>query len=80
MRSLLTISGDANYKFWEQCSGGSAAPGSQFCRNRANTIGVDCSSFISRERLKRTPRTYPEMAPELVMEVKSAFDRLGTSI
>ncbi|BAZ16997.1 hypothetical protein NIES4071_88750 [Calothrix sp. NIES-4071] len=33
-------------------------------------------SFISRERLKRTPRTYPEMAPELVMEVKSAFDRL----
>jgi DNA-binding XRE family transcriptional regulator/Uma2 family endonuclease len=33
-------------------------------------------SFVSRERLKRVPRTYPEVAPEMVMEVKSAFDRL----
>nr|WP_238360847.1 Uma2 family endonuclease [Iningainema tapete] len=33
-------------------------------------------SFFSRERLKRVPRTYPELVPNLVVEIKSAFDRL----
>ncbi|MBD6616612.1 helix-turn-helix domain-containing protein [Komarekiella sp. 'clone 1'] len=33
-------------------------------------------SFFSRERLKRVPRTYPELVPDLVVEIKSAFDRL----
>ncbi len=34
-------------------------------------------AFISRERLQRIPRTYPEMIPELVVEIKSAFDRVS---
>lgn len=34
-------------------------------------------SFILKERLKRVPRTYPELLPDLVVEVKSAFDRLA---
>lgn len=33
-------------------------------------------SFFSRERLKRVPRTYPELVPDLAVEIKSAFDRL----
>ncbi len=32
-------------------------------------------SFFSRSRLKRVPRTYPELVPELVVEIKSAFDQ-----
>ncbi|MCC5623301.1 Uma2 family endonuclease [Nostoc sp. CHAB 5715] len=35
-------------------------------------------SFFSRERLKRVPRTYPELVPDLVVEIKSAFDRLAS--
>ncbi len=31
--------------------------------------------FFARERLKRAPRIYPELAPDLVVEIKSAFDR-----
>lgn len=34
-------------------------------------------SFILRERLKRVPRTYPELMPDLIIEIKSAFDRLA---
>ena len=34
-------------------------------------------AFISRERLKRIPRTYPELVPDLVVEIKSAFDRVS---
>ena len=34
-------------------------------------------AFISRERLKRIPRTYPELLPDLVVEIKSAFDRVS---
>jgi DNA-binding XRE family transcriptional regulator/Uma2 family endonuclease len=34
-------------------------------------------SFILKDRLKRAPRTYPELLPDLVVEVKSAFDRLA---
>ncbi|MEA5502442.1 Uma2 family endonuclease [Halotia wernerae UHCC 0503] len=34
-------------------------------------------SFFSRERLKWVPRTYPELLPDLVVEIKSAFDRLA---
>lgn len=33
-------------------------------------------SFFSRERLKPVPRTYPQLVPNLVVEIKSAFDRL----
>lgn len=33
-------------------------------------------AFIAAERLKRVPRTYPELAPDLVVEIKSAFDQL----
>ncbi|VEP13539.1 conserved hypothetical protein [Hyella patelloides LEGE 07179] len=32
-------------------------------------------SFILQERLKRIPRTYPEVLPDLVVEVKSAMSR-----
>lgn len=35
-------------------------------------------SFILQERLKRIPRTYPEILPDLVVEVKSAFERRST--
>ncbi|MBW4616542.1 MAG: Uma2 family endonuclease [Desmonostoc vinosum HA7617-LM4] len=35
-------------------------------------------SFFSRERVKRVPRTYPELAPDLVVEIKSAFDKLAS--
>ncbi len=35
-------------------------------------------SFFSRSRLKRVPRTYPELVPELVVEIKSAFDQLAS--
>lgn len=34
-------------------------------------------SFILKERLKRVPRTYPELTPDLIIEIKSAFDRLA---
>lgn len=34
-------------------------------------------SFVSAEPLKRVPRTYPELAPELIVEIKSAFDHLA---
>jgi DNA-binding XRE family transcriptional regulator/Uma2 family endonuclease len=34
-------------------------------------------AFISRERLQRIPRTYPEVVPEMVIEIKSAFDRVS---
>nr|WP_315874733.1 Uma2 family endonuclease [Thermocoleostomius sinensis] len=34
-------------------------------------------SFILKERLKRAPRTYPELMPDLIMEIKSAFDRIA---
>jgi DNA-binding XRE family transcriptional regulator/Uma2 family endonuclease len=34
-------------------------------------------SFILGERLKRVPRTYPELLPDLVVEIKSAFDQLA---
>ncbi len=33
-------------------------------------------SFVSRERLKRTPRTYLSGVPELIVEIKSSRDRL----
>jgi len=34
-------------------------------------------AFVSQERLKWVPRTYPDLAPDLVMEIKSAFDQLA---
>jgi Uma2 family endonuclease/DNA-binding XRE family transcriptional regulator len=40
-------------------------------------VWVPRLAFISQERLKRIPRTYPELAPDLVVEIKSAFDRVG---
>ncbi|HLH60191.1 MAG TPA: Uma2 family endonuclease [Ktedonobacteraceae bacterium] len=33
-------------------------------------------SFISRERLKRNPRTYLSIVPELIVEIKSSRDRV----
>lgn len=33
-------------------------------------------SFVSRERLKRTPRTYASVVPELIVEIKSSTDRI----
>lgn len=33
-------------------------------------------SFISRARLKQVPRTYAEIVPDLVVEVKSSTDRI----
>jgi DNA-binding XRE family transcriptional regulator/Uma2 family endonuclease len=34
-------------------------------------------SFILKERLRRMPRTYPEVLPDLILEIKSAFNRLA---
>jgi Uma2 family endonuclease len=33
-------------------------------------------SFVSRERLKQTPRTYLSVVPELIVEIKSSTDRV----
>lgn len=33
-------------------------------------------SFVAAERLKRVPRIYPELAPDMFVEIKSAFDQL----
>jgi Uma2 family endonuclease len=33
-------------------------------------------SFVSRERLKRNPRTYLSVVPELIVEIKSSSDRV----
>ena len=33
-------------------------------------------SFVSRERLKRSPRTFSSAVPELVVEIKSSKDRI----
>ncbi len=35
-------------------------------------------SFYSKEKLKQVPRIYPELSPNLVVEIKSAFDQLST--
>ncbi|WP_392435925.1 Clp protease N-terminal domain-containing protein [Chlorogloeopsis fritschii PCC 9212] len=34
-------------------------------------------SFVLRDRLKRAPRVYPELVPDLVVEIKSAFDQFA---
>src|SRR5919109_5227811 len=33
-------------------------------------------SFVSRERLKQSPRTYLAVVPELIVEIKSSSDRM----
>lgn len=33
-------------------------------------------SFVSKERLKRIPRTYASVVPELIVEIKSSTDRI----
>lgn len=33
-------------------------------------------AFVAAERLKRVPRIYPELAPDMFVEIKSAVDRL----
>lgn len=43
--------------------------------NSGEVLAPRCS-FILKERLKRVPRTYPELMPDLIVEIKSAFDRL----
>ena len=35
-------------------------------------------AFYSKEKLKQVPRIYPESSPDLVVEIKSAFDQLNT--
>ena len=35
-------------------------------------------SFYSKEKLKQVPRIYPEVSPDLVVEIKSAFEQLST--
>ena len=35
-------------------------------------------AFYSIEKLKQVPRIYPELTPDLVVEIKSAFDQLNT--
>ncbi|MGB3654205.1 MAG: Uma2 family endonuclease [Rivularia sp. (in: cyanobacteria)] len=34
-------------------------------------------SFYSKEKLKQVPRIYPELSPDLVVEIKSAFDQIN---
>ncbi|MFB2835745.1 Uma2 family endonuclease [Floridanema evergladense] len=33
-------------------------------------------AFVAATRLKRTPRMYPQLAPDMIVEIKSAFDVL----
>jgi Uma2 family endonuclease/DNA-binding XRE family transcriptional regulator len=33
-------------------------------------------AFVAANRLKRVPRTYPQLAPDMIVEIKSAFDTL----
>src|SRR6266550_133413 len=33
-------------------------------------------SFVSRERLKKSPRSYASVMPELIVEIKSSSDRI----
>lgn len=40
-------------------------------------VSVPRIAFISRERLKQIPVTYPVLIPDLVVEIKSAFDPQG---
>jgi Uma2 family endonuclease len=40
-------------------------------------VSVPRLAFISRERLKQIPVTYPVLVPDLVVEIKSAFDPQG---
>lgn len=35
-------------------------------------------SFYSKEKLKQVPRIYPEVLPDLVVEIKSAFEQVST--
>lgn len=35
-------------------------------------------AFYSKEKFKQVPRIYPELSPDLVVEIKSAFDQLNT--
>ena len=35
-------------------------------------------SFYSKEKLKQVPRIYPELSPDLIVEIKSAFDQINT--
>ncbi|GEM_PF-167261 len=35
-----------------------------------------CLSFVAADCLKRVPRIYPELVPDLFVEIKSAFDQL----
>jgi Uma2 family endonuclease len=40
-------------------------------------VSVPRLAFISRERLKQIPVSYPVLVPDLVVEIKSAFDPQG---
>ncbi|MEO1427485.1 MAG: Uma2 family endonuclease [Cyanobacteria bacterium J06633_8] len=35
-------------------------------------------AFYSKEKLKQVPRIYPELSPDLIVEIKLAFDQLNT--
>ena len=35
-------------------------------------------AFYSKEKLKQVPRIYPELSPDLVVEIKSAFEQINT--
>jgi DNA-binding XRE family transcriptional regulator/Uma2 family endonuclease len=34
-------------------------------------------AFVAADRMKRVPRTYPQIVPDLIVEIKSAFDSLS---
>ncbi|MEL6164686.1 MAG: Clp protease N-terminal domain-containing protein, partial [Cyanobacteria bacterium J06628_3] len=35
-------------------------------------------AFYSKEKLKQIPRIYPELSPDLIVEIKTAFEQLNT--
>ncbi|MEL7242759.1 MAG: Uma2 family endonuclease [Cyanobacteria bacterium J06636_27] len=35
-------------------------------------------AFYSKEKLKQVPRIYPELSPDLIVEIKTAFEQLNT--
>lgn len=46
-----------------------------FCLPNGDLLSPDIS-FVSRERLKRSPRTFSSVVPELIVEIKSSKDRI----
>ncbi len=50
-----------------------------FCLPNGDLLSPDVS-FVSRERLKRSPRTFTSVVPELIVEIKSSKSYIAPDI